>query len=157
MNRQITFLFMRQQPVVGRGLLIIEASRSHTHKHSVALLWTSDQLVSQNSTSQHTIRTTDRHPCPSGIRTRNPSKLEAADPRLSPRALGLWATEYSVDGSYARWQWSLRSSQEVKGYLCFGRHCSPVICRWYLTSCLLRNFKIHGVNIQRICFFMLFL
>jgi len=32
---------------------------------SVGLLWTSDQLVAENSTWQHTTHTTDRHPCPS--------------------------------------------------------------------------------------------
>jgi hypothetical protein len=35
---------MVQQPIVGQGLLIIEASRSHSDTpHSVGLLWTSDQ------------------------------------------------------------------------------------------------------------------
>jgi hypothetical protein len=47
-------------PTVGQGLLIIEASRSPSDTpHSVGLLWTSDQLVAETSTSQHT---TDRHP-----------------------------------------------------------------------------------------------
>jgi len=31
---------------------------------SVWLLWTSDQLITETSTSQHTTLTTDRHPCP---------------------------------------------------------------------------------------------
>jgi len=31
----------------------------------VGLLWTSDQLVAETSTWQHTILTTDIHPCPS--------------------------------------------------------------------------------------------
>jgi len=30
---------------------------------SVELLWTSDQLVAETSTWQHTTLTTDRHPC----------------------------------------------------------------------------------------------
>ena len=100
MRPQITFLFVRQLTLVGKGLHIIEAlqSRTHTHTHththtqtphSVRLLWTSNELVAQTSTSQHTILTTERHPCPSGIRIRNPNKLEGVDPRLSPRALGL--------------------------------------------------------------------
>jgi hypothetical protein len=39
-------------PSVGQGLLIVEASRSHTSDtpHSVGLLWTSDQLVAKTST-----------------------------------------------------------------------------------------------------------
>ena len=39
---------------------------------SVALLWTSDQLAAETSTSQHT-QQTDIH-VPGGIRTRNTSK-----------------------------------------------------------------------------------
>ena len=56
--------------------------------HSVRPLWTSDQLVAQTSTWQHTTLTADRHPCTGKIRTRNPSKRSAADPRLRPR--GHW-------------------------------------------------------------------
>jgi hypothetical protein len=32
--------------------------------HSVGLLWTSDQLVAETSTWQHTTLTTDKYPCP---------------------------------------------------------------------------------------------
>jgi len=46
---------MAEQPVVGQGFLIIEALRSHSDTpHSVGLLWTSDQPVSETSTWQHT-------------------------------------------------------------------------------------------------------
>jgi hypothetical protein len=70
-----------QQPLVGQGFLIIEASRSHSHTpNSVGLLWTSDQPDAETSTSQHTTFTTDIH-APGGIRTRNPSKRAAADPK----------------------------------------------------------------------------
>jgi len=35
---------MQKQPQVGHGLLIIEASRSHSDtRHSIELLWASDQ------------------------------------------------------------------------------------------------------------------
>jgi len=44
----------------GPGLLFHEVSRSQ----SVGLLWTSDKLVAETSTWQHTTLTTDRHPCP---------------------------------------------------------------------------------------------
>jgi hypothetical protein len=72
----IFFFFMARQPVVGQGLLIVEASRSH----SVGLLWTSDQPDAETSTWQHTQHSqeTDIH-APGGIRTRNPSKRAAAD------------------------------------------------------------------------------
>jgi hypothetical protein len=40
-----------QQPKLVQGLLIIEASRSHSDTpHSVGLLWTSDQPVAETST-----------------------------------------------------------------------------------------------------------
>jgi len=42
---------MAQQLLVGQGLLIIEASRSHSDTpHSVGLLWTSDQPAAETST-----------------------------------------------------------------------------------------------------------
>jgi hypothetical protein len=59
------FVSVAQQPLVGQGLLIIEASRSHSDTpHSVGLLWTGDQPDTETSTWQHTTLTTDRHPCP---------------------------------------------------------------------------------------------
>jgi len=42
---------MAQLPLVGQGLIIIEASLSHSDApHLVGLLWTSDQLVAKTST-----------------------------------------------------------------------------------------------------------
>jgi len=53
---------MARQPLVGQGLLIIEASRSHSDTpHSVGLVWTKDQPIAENSTWQHTTLTTDRN------------------------------------------------------------------------------------------------
>jgi hypothetical protein len=73
---------MAQQPVVDRGL-IMEASRSHSDTpHSVGHLWTGDQPVAETSTWQHS-QLTDIHAL-GGIRTRNPIKLEATDPRHRP-------------------------------------------------------------------------
>jgi len=46
------------RPKAGHGLLILEVS------HSVGILWTSDQLVAETSTWQHTTLITDKHPCP---------------------------------------------------------------------------------------------
>jgi len=43
-------LFTARQPLVGQGLLIIEASRSRSDTpHSVVLLWTSDQSDAETS------------------------------------------------------------------------------------------------------------
>jgi hypothetical protein len=53
-----------------------------TLKHSVGLLWTSDQPIAEISTWQHTTLTRDRHLCTGGIRNGNPRKRSAADPRL---------------------------------------------------------------------------
>jgi hypothetical protein len=56
LNRALEFLAdaiftMAQQPTVGQGLIIIEASLSHTDTlQSVGLLWTSDQSVAETST-----------------------------------------------------------------------------------------------------------
>ena len=60
-----------QQPLVGKGLLIIEAFRSHLDtSQSVGLLWTSDQPDAGPSTWQRTTLARDRCPCTRGIRTR---------------------------------------------------------------------------------------
>jgi hypothetical protein len=45
------FFPMAQQPLVGQGLLIIEASRSHSDTpHSVGLLWMSEKPEAETST-----------------------------------------------------------------------------------------------------------
>ena len=45
-----TFFSMAQQPLMCQGLLIIEASWSHSDtSHSVGLLWTSDQPHAETS------------------------------------------------------------------------------------------------------------
>ena len=50
--------------LVGQGLLIIEASRSHLDtSHPVALLWMNYQPDAKTPASQHTTFTRDRHPC----------------------------------------------------------------------------------------------
>jgi hypothetical protein len=80
---------MVQQPLVGQGLLIIEASRLHSDTpHPQRFLWTSDQPDAENSTWQHTTFTRDRQHASGGIRTRNPSKRAAARWHLRPR--GHW-------------------------------------------------------------------
>ena len=53
---------------------------------SIGLLWTSDQLVAETSTSQHSQQTDIYAPC--GIRTHNLSGRAAAELRLRPR--GHW-------------------------------------------------------------------
>jgi hypothetical protein len=86
-------------PIVPRASSL---SRHHDHTklftpHSVGHLWTSDQPVAETSAWPNTRFTRDRHPCPRGIRTRNPSKRAPADPSL--RQHGNWdrlAVHYSL-------------------------------------------------------------
>jgi hypothetical protein len=79
---------MAQQPLEGKVLLIIEASRSHSDtQHSVRLLYTSqpeERPLPDNVQQSEEIDSYDA----GGIRTRNPSRRAAADPRLRPR--GHW-------------------------------------------------------------------
>jgi hypothetical protein len=75
-------------PLVGQGLLIVEASRSHSDTlHLVGLLWTSDQPDAETSDITQHLEETNTH-APGGIRTRNPSQRSAADPNL--RLLDHW-------------------------------------------------------------------
>ena len=74
-----------QLSVVGQGLLVIEASRSHSHTpHSVGFLSTSDQPVAATSLPDNTQLSQQSSTPPTGIRTRSPSKQATADPRLRP-------------------------------------------------------------------------
>ena len=83
-SAKLVFFLFAQQPgppphPVGHGLLIHEVSRS---PQSVGLLWTSDQLVAETSTRQHTTITTDRHPCPRW--DSNPQSQQASGSRPTP-------------------------------------------------------------------------
>jgi hypothetical protein len=79
---------MAHHPLVGQGLLIIDASPSHSDTpHSVRLLCTSDRL-SQRLIPDNTQHSQQKSMHPGRIRTRNPSKRAAAHPRLRPR--GYW-------------------------------------------------------------------
>jgi hypothetical protein len=81
------FFPMAQQPPVGQGFLIIEASRSHSDSpHSVGLLYTSDQTVVGNSTWRHTTLTTDRHPC---VRRDSNPQSQQANGRWDRQSSGL--------------------------------------------------------------------
>ena len=81
------FLFFHgSTSLVGLGLLIVEVPRSHSDTpHSVGLLWTSDRPVTD--LTARTTLTSDIHAL-DVIRTHNPSKRAAADPRL--RLHGHW-------------------------------------------------------------------
>jgi len=78
---------MVQQPLSGQGLLLIEASLSHSDTpHSVGLLWTSDHPDAETSRADNTQHSqeTDIHAL-GGIRTHNPGNRASADPRVRLR------------------------------------------------------------------------
>ena len=65
------------------------ASKSHSldTPHSVGLLWMIDQHVEEISLPDNTPHSQETDiQAPGGIRTSNPSKSAAADPRLRPRS-----------------------------------------------------------------------
>jgi hypothetical protein len=80
---QYFFFPSAQQPPVGHGRLIIEASLSHAGSpQSVGLPWTSDQPDAETSTSQHATFTRHRHPCPQW--DSNPQSQQASGRRPTP-------------------------------------------------------------------------
>jgi hypothetical protein len=81
---------MARPPLVGHGLLIIEASRSHSDTpDSVGLLWASDQPLVETSTRQHR-QQTDIH-APAGFEL-----AIRANELPQPHALDRAATRSSV-------------------------------------------------------------
>ena len=76
---RVFFFLWRFDPIPG-----YRASRSHwlDTPHSVGLLWTSYQLVTETSVWQHTTLTRDRHPC---LRwDLNPQSQQARGRRYTP-------------------------------------------------------------------------
>jgi hypothetical protein len=114
------FFSIARQPLVGQGLLIVNASRSHSDtSHLVGLLWTSDRSVAETSTWQHTTLTRDRHPCPR--RDSNPQSQQAsgcrpipytARPLRSAPLMGMQTRAVAVDeiGYTLRGVWELPAS-----------------------------------------------
>ena len=94
---------MVQLPLAGHSL-VIEVLRSHSDTpYAVGLLWTSDRLVVETSTWQHTtLNETDIH-APGRIRTHNSSTLAAADPRL--RLRGYWDRLWRSYPSIIKYKW----------------------------------------------------
>jgi len=83
---------MAQLLLVGQGLLIIEASNSHSDTPtSIGLLWNRDRPVAETSSWHNTTVTRDRHPCPDGIRTRSLSNRAAQALDRAATAFGEWA------------------------------------------------------------------
>jgi hypothetical protein len=77
-----------QQPNTGLDRLFVDVSRSHTIRHTHTAGRTPlDEWSARRRDLYLTTQTLsrDKHPCPAGIRTHDPSKRSAADPRLRPR------------------------------------------------------------------------
>jgi hypothetical protein len=71
-----------RQPIVGQGLLVIEASRSHSvTPHTVGILWMSDQLVAETSTWRDTTFTLGFMP---PRRDSSPQPQQASSRRPTP-------------------------------------------------------------------------
>jgi hypothetical protein len=82
------FTHWRSSPPVGQGLLIIEASRSHSDTpHSLGLLWMSDQPDAATAAWQHTTLKRGTHPF-----FRRDSNPVPASERLQTHALDRAAT-----------------------------------------------------------------
>ena len=91
----LTFSFSMAWQLLMGHCLIIGASHSHSDiPQSVGLLWTGDRPVAETSTWQHTTLATDNY-APWGIRTYNPSKRAAADPRLRSHGPRFIVTSYN--------------------------------------------------------------
>jgi len=74
---------MAQQPLVDKGLLIVEDSFSYSDTiQSLGLLWTSDQSDAENCTCKHTTFTKDRYPW--SRRNSKPQFQQASGRRPTP-------------------------------------------------------------------------
>jgi hypothetical protein len=126
---------MAQQHLVGQGLLIIKASRSHSdtpHSDSSGRGTSPSQRPLPDST-QHS-RETDIH-VHGGIRTRNPSKRTAADPRLRTR--GQWVRQHTYVRNFIwrKHQVKIISTQNFGKIIVNGRwQIDVVMCRKALLS-----------------------
>ena len=82
----VIFVLLRCSPMRAMASSFLRFSRSHNAP--LGLLWTSDKLVAETSTWQHTKLTKTNIHAPGGFRTHNLSRRAAADIRL--RSHGQW-------------------------------------------------------------------
>jgi hypothetical protein len=83
---------MAWKQIVSLGPVILRL-QDHTQTNHTRWDSTSDQLVAETSTCQHTTLTGNKHPLPGGIRTRNPSKrLQAYTLDRATTEIGLQVT-----------------------------------------------------------------
>jgi hypothetical protein len=81
---------MVQQPLVGQGLLIFQASRSHSDTaQSVGLIWTSDQPDAETSTWQNTTHNRQTYMPPAGFEPTIPAGERSQTHILDRAATGI--------------------------------------------------------------------
>ena len=144
------------RPNAGHGLLIHEVFQI-THNdapQSVGLLWTSDQLVAETSTWQHTTLTETNILAPGGIRTHDLSRRAAADLCLRPR--GHWDRQIT---HIRPWRFSCSSPLlSLRYFLIFyysssihlSEFCYPLICSSHIllypsSHCILLILLLYSV------------
>jgi hypothetical protein len=116
-----------------------EVSRSHAPQ-SVGLLWTSDQLVAETSTWQHT-QQTDIHDH-GGIQTHNLSRRAAADPRLRPRGHRPQIHNVNSNSQNSKGQYSLFSKKNpfIRIFCISGWLALPInLHKWSSNICVIIN------------------
>jgi len=92
----LTLLFTAWKSIVVQGLLVIEASRSHSTSNTTlgrTPLYEWSARRRDLSTLQHNTHNRQTSTPSGGIRTRNRSKRAVADPRLRPR--GHWDRNFT--------------------------------------------------------------
>ena len=84
------FFSMAQQPLVGQGFLIIEASRSHSDTpHLVGLFWTNDKHDAETSTSTHNTHKRQTSMPPAGFKPTIPASERPQTHALDRAATGI--------------------------------------------------------------------
>ena len=124
------FFPMAWQPFVGQGLLISEASLSHSDKtNSVELLWTSDHPEADNVAWQHTALSRVRHPC--RRRYSNPQSQQVSGRRATPLTARPLGSEYYDSPLLVARILSFRISNSIPtAHLFNARHVICTVEKW---------------------------
>jgi len=101
-----------QQPLVGHGILITEASRSH----SVGLLWNSDRSDAETSTWQHTALKRQAAMSPAGFESTIPASEQPQTHTWDRAAAGIGQSfSYSEKHSAVWWVFAFLKTSHNSG------------------------------------------
>jgi len=100
----------------------------------------SDQLVAETSTWRHTTLTTDKYPCPGGIRTRSLSRRAAEDLHLRPR--GHWDQPWDILAYFNTNHYENTASSTHRPNFSAVKNVHFVYCNRH------RNLALRGQNIE---------